>query len=288
LALTLNVSERVPARILGDQVRVKQILNNLMGNAIKFTATGTIDVAVDMEQEDLIGGARLRATVTDSGIGIPSHRLPHLFQAFVQADSSMTRRFGGTGLGLAISRQLVELMGGTIGVNSMPGRGSRFWFTVPVTAVSGEPPSESTSAPALSGKRWRNLRVLLAEDDPVSCRVASVQLSRLGCQVREVGSGVEVLEQLGKESADLILMDVQMPEMDGLEATRRIRAGAAGESVRDIIIVALTAHALAEDRDRCLDAGMNDYLTKPLQIALFCQVVDLWLESRDAPPQPSK
>ncbi len=280
ISLTVTVSERVPRRVFGDQVRFRQILNNLMANAVKFTKTGTVGVVVDVEEDETVEVIRLRTTVSDTGIGIPAHRLPHLFQAFVQADVSMTRRFGGTGLGLAISRQLVELMGGTIGVNSIPGRGSTFWFVVPVTSGNGQGAVETKVSEPTVRRLYHDLTVILAEDDSVSCRVASIQLSRLGCRVIEAVNGLEAIEKLKNQGADLLLMDVQMPELDGLEATRRIRAGAAGEQHRNVFIVALTAHALSEDRDQCLEAGMNEYLTKPLQLELFCRVIDLWLEAR--------
>lgn len=234
------------------------MLLNLLSNAVKFTTRGTVDVALSSRPlED--GRIEVRFSVSDTGPGIGHDDLERLFVAFQQIDGSSSRQHGGAGLGLAISRRLTELMGGTMTVDTQPGRGSTFHFTivgepVPPDEAPAEPsrPSEPTAA--------RRLRVLLAEDEAINRIVVLGMLQHLGYEADSVNNGIELLETLERRSYDVVLMDVQMPGMDGLEVTRRIRE----ENGRQPYIIALTAHALAGDRERCLAAGMNDYLSKPL------------------------
>jgi signal transduction histidine kinase/CheY-like chemotaxis protein len=261
LALASSIEEGTVQAMFGDQQRTRQVLLNLLSNAIKFTARGSIRVALDSRPLD-DGRVEARFSVTDTGPGIGKEDLGRLFVAFQQLDGSSTRHHGGTGLGLAISKRLTELMGGTIAAESEPGRGSTFRFT-----VVGEPAPHDAPEAAVGAKRHatgtnRPLRILLAEDDAINRIVVLGMLEHLGYAADAVGNGVEALRALGERTYDVVFMDVQMPGMDGLEVTRRIREAHGSQPH----IIALTAHALAGDRERCLAAGMNDYLSKPLSI----------------------
>ena len=271
LELHSSIHAEVPTKLRGDGGRLRQVLINLINNAIKFTPDGEValHVSVDRQSEET---AFLRFRVTDTGIGIKPETQARLFQAFTQADGSISRSYGGTGLGLAICKQLVEKMHGSIGVESSPGAGSTFWFTAELplqrNAVAEIAPQETrdniqTESLTCSGT-GRGLRVLVAEDNLVNQRIALAHLKKMGYSCDTVANGLEVLDALGRIPYDLILMDVQMPEMDGFEATRRIREleKATGRRTR---IVAMTAHAMAGDRERCLAAGMDDYVSKPLR-----------------------
>jgi signal transduction histidine kinase len=268
LALSCNVAEAVPEVVLGDRARLRQILVNLLANGLKFTSEGEVVVSVDAAAV-AEGRHRVRIAIRDTGIGIPPDRLDRLFQSFSQVDASMTRRFGGTGLGLAISRRLTELMGGTLHVESELGVGSTFHVNLSFGAVDREKHDGETAtrrAAADAGLALRRpLRILLAEDNFVNQKVALLMLRRMGYRADVVSNGRAALEAVRREAYDLVLMDMQMPEMDGLEATRRIRAEA-GPAGRPRI-VALTANAMAEDRATCLAAGMDDFLSKPLAAA---------------------
>jgi len=261
LDLKLGLAPGLPAHVRGDPGRLRQVLINLGGNAIKFTAHGSVELRVDRAPG---GGDQLRFEVVDTGVGIPAEQLGRLFDPFTQADASTTRRFGGTGLGLTISRRLVELMGGSMDLASEVGRGSRFWFDLPLpaeTPAEGEPaqPEEAGAAPPPP------MRVLVVEDHSVNQRVVKAMLERLGHHPELAENGLEALAALRERSFDLVLMDCQMPDMDGFEATRRLRRGEAGPANQAVGVIALTANALKGDRERCLDAGMTDYLSKPLQ-----------------------
>ena len=275
----LRVASDVPSRWRGDSSRIRQVLGNLVSNAVKFTEKGRVDIAVERTGESSAPPA-LRISVRDTGIGIPEDKIPSLFQKFTQMDSSVTRRFGGTGLGLAISKELVDLMGGTIGVTTRPGEGSEFWFCVseptvpaPVRAEAEAPPPSRATPDACPATRPP--RLLLAEDDLTNQVVAVSLFELLGLHVDVAGNGREAVQALAAKPYDAVFMDVQMPVMDGLEATRCLRARP--DAVRNVPILALTAHALEGDRERCLDAGMNDYLTKPLDLALLVDVLNRWL-----------
>jgi signal transduction histidine kinase len=267
LVLSSSVEPALSERFRGDPARLRQILLNLLSNAVKFTPRGSVDVRVviaprsgNVDTDKTL----LRFEVIDSGIGIARETQEKLFQPFTQADASMTRRFGGTGLGLAISRQIINLMGGEMGVVSELGEGSKFWFTVELAHV---PASDAVAAPDPSRARaeevdLRGVRVLVAEDNIVNQRVIERQLSQIGCIVRCANNGLLAIEALKKASFDVILMDCQMPEMDGYEATRTIRQS----EYREIPIIAFTAHALPSEREKCLAAGMNDCLIKPVRL----------------------
>jgi CheY-like chemotaxis protein len=264
LALDLEFETEIPRTIRTDPVRLRQILLNLIGNAVKFTDDGEVAVRLEVleRDEDRI---LLHAAVTDTGVGIPREKLENVFGAFEQADGSTTRRFGGTGLGLAVSARLVRMMGGRIWANSDPGLGSAFHFTARfrVPARHGLPGrADRSAAPQIwSG---RKLRVLLAEDNRVNRRLAVHMLEKRGHDFLAVENGREAVEAHDRERFDAILMDVQMPELDGLRACAEIRRREE-ETGTSTPVIALTAHATSGDRERCLDAGMDDYVTKPIR-----------------------
>jgi len=253
------------SKVMGDPYRITQILNNLLSNAIKFTQSGSIIVEYSLLQHD--EQLRLSVVVSDTGIGVSDAALPHLFDSFSQADMSTTRNFGGTGLGLAITKQLCELMGGGISAQSQLGKGSAFQFSV--TLAYPDPATTQKQKPHLiqSGANFANLRVLLVEDNLINQEVMLAILESLEIKVDVANDGLEALTMLSHSKSktfDLILMDCQMPNLDGYEATRRIRAGDAGEQFCKIPIIALTANTMNSERDKCFAAGMNEYLTKPI------------------------
>jgi signal transduction histidine kinase/DNA-binding NarL/FixJ family response regulator len=269
LALDLDISDDTPRWLKGDPGKLRQIIVNLVGNALKFTEKGGVRVGVrsDPEMGRAEGVVSLLFEVSDTGIGIPQDKLDVVFGRFTQAGGSITRQYGGTGLGLAICKEFTELMGGGIGVESEPGRGTQFFFIVPFDPGDKSKIEKDTSeetVPILSSHK--PLRILLAEDNPLNVKVASAFLSRLGHEFICVENGQAALDTLSRETFDLVLMDLEIPGMDGLEATRRIRSGEAGEKVKDIPIVAMTAHALAEAKNKIREAGMDDYVTKPVDL----------------------
>jgi signal transduction histidine kinase/CheY-like chemotaxis protein/HPt (histidine-containing phosphotransfer) domain-containing protein len=267
LALRCRLADGVPAAIESDAARLRQILVNLLDNAIKFTPRGEVRLEVEpgAEQDGLV---ELRFAVHDTGIGIPADRMDRLFQPFGQADSSMSRLYGGTGLGLVISQRLAERLGGRLWVESRPGHGASFYFTLRGRPIQALPPPRTAAATEdLTGRLADRLplRILMAEDNSINQRVGLLLLERMGYGADVAGNGVETLEALRRQPYDLVLMDIQMPVMDGLEATRRIRAELpAGRQPR---IIALTANVLREQREACLAAGMDDFLQKPVVFA---------------------
>ena len=263
------VEDDVPRFLKGDPGRLRQILINLIGNAIKFTPSGEVILEVTLASE-VRETVSIRFTIRDTGIGIPEDRLPALFSAFEQVDASTTRTFGGTGLGLAISKRLTELMGGHIGVESRIGDGSNFWFSIPFPVVPESDVARTAEAVSLheagegeasNGSRGR---ILLVEDTPVNQQVAVALLAKMGYSADVAGDGREALTLLDSISYDLVLMDIQMPVMDGFETTALIRAREASEKKERIPIVAMTAHALSGYREKCIEAGMDDYVSKPI------------------------
>lgn len=284
IALSCTVDPAVPVFVAGDPGRLRQILINLIENAIKFTDHGRVDVRVDAERE----GEKevlLHLEVRDTGIGIPPEQLKVLFQSFHQADSSTTRRFGGSGLGLVISRQLAGLMGGEITVSSVPAGGSV--FTVRVRLALGDPvpacPVPEKPAPveeAVSQAR----HLLVVEDNPVNQKVARLQLLRLGYEVDLAENGREALRKMEKTVYDLVFMDCQMPEMDGYQATEAIRALGSPWN-RQVPIVAMTANAFNDDREKCLAVGMNDYISKPVRLPELSAVLARWLNPKNSPAE---
>jgi PAS domain S-box-containing protein len=257
----------VPAMLCGDAGRLRQILLNLGSNAVKFTHQGRVEISV---AATVIGAGQIRlgCSVTDTGIGIDADAQPRLFAPFTQADSSTTRRYGGTGLGLSISRELVRLMRGEIGVESQPGRGSRFWFNVVLgicpESVRPPPPSALQTGAADQPRQKAGGSVLVVEDNAVNQLLIKKLLERLGFRTEIAVDGAEAIEALRRRTYDVVLMDCQMPIMDGLEATRRIRDARAGVIDGGVPIIAVTANAMPNDRALCLAAGMTDYLSKPV------------------------
>jgi len=278
LALLVAIDPAVPATLVGDPLRLRQVLVNLVGNAVKFTQQGSIRVAARLDDDDRGAGAlrTVRFSVIDTGIGIAPEHQTLIFDAFSQADGSTTRRFGGTGLGLTISQSLVAMMGGRIWLESAVGRGTTFSFTavfVEAASVAAERPAAGDDAasaqPAAGDVSASPRHVLLVEDNPTNQRVAVGLLARRGHRVTVVANGREAVEASARQRVDVILMDLQMPVMSGLEATAAIRARERGTGCR-VPIVAMTAHAMRGDRERCLDAGMDGYLSKPVdKDALF-------------------
>lgn len=272
------VNENVQqANVVGDPHRITQVLNNLLSNAIKFTESGNIIVQYSLKKLD--DHLYLSTVVTDSGIGVSDASLPYLFDSFSQADMSTTRNFGGTGLGLAITRQLCELMGGNVTAKSKLGEGSVFRFSVklayPMTSTTLE--EEPTAIPPLAN--FTNLHILLVEDNLINQEVMVAILNGLDISVDVVNDGLDALAMLAQSKSatfGLILMDCQMPNMDGYEATRLIRAGEAGEGFSQIPIIALTANTMNGEREKCLDAGMNEYLTKPINTDALKSVLAMY------------
>jgi signal transduction histidine kinase len=281
LDLGYLVRQGTRTRLVGDPTRIRQVLLNLLGNAIKFTERGRVFLEVS-QLDEIEEEVQVRFAVTDTGIGISEASQQKLFQSFTQADSSTTRRFGGTGLGLAICRKLVDLMGGSIQVTSSPGNGSTFWFTaklgkqksaglsVTETAASGSAsvamPKSSEINPKEVPPATPNSRILLAEDNPVNQLVAIKQLKRLGYDVDVAANGIEAVEAYRQQKYRIIFMDCQMPEMDGYEASRKIRELEAEQNLTPARIIAMTANAMQGDRELCLATGMNDYLAKPVDL----------------------
>ena len=262
LTLTSEIVPDVPRALNGDPGRLRQVLLNLTGNAIKFTEKGSVRVVIThqpLEGDDI----ELRIAIVDTGPGIAAEVQERLFTRFTQADSSISRRFGGTGLGLAICKELCELMGGKIGVDSAPGRGSTFWFTLRCARAAPQAEAAASTTGAASPETRRALEILVAEDNEINRMLVSALLARLGHRIELVGDGGAAVAAVARRAWDLVLMDVQMPEMDGVAATRAIRA--LPPPANAVPIIALTANALAEHRAEYLVAGMNDYLTKPIQ-----------------------
>ncbi len=257
--LEMQVADAVPALVEGDPVRLRQVLSNLLSNAIKFTEGGGVTLAVEEEGDGAPGTFTPRFSVTDTGVGIPAGKLEHIFDPFSQADSTITRRFGGTGLGLAIARRLVEMMGGRIWVESREGLGSTFRFTARLgVSVVRVPLPEIPAVAHRAGAR-----VLVAEDTPVNQRLVDTLLSKRGYEVFIANDGDEAWSRYQAETFDLVLMDMEMPRLDGLEATRRIRRWESEQGRPRVPILAMTANAMEADRARCLEAGMDDFIAKP-------------------------
>jgi signal transduction histidine kinase/AmiR/NasT family two-component response regulator/HPt (histidine-containing phosphotransfer) domain-containing protein len=289
LALVCQVDPSVPDTLIGDSIRLRQIIVNLVGNAIKFTSQGEVAVSIDVQARTNTN-VTLHIAVRDTGIGIPADKQQVIFEAFTQADNSTTRKFGGTGLGLSISMSLVRIMGGQLWVESEPDHGSTFHFTV----VVGEPQRVAGPAPALvetlhpqvpleqvaapdkpvtPKTERRALRVLLAEDTPVNQKLVCRILEKRGHRIVVTNNGEEAIAAWQRESFDVILMDVQMPTLDGLQATARIRQQEQTAGTHAPII-AMTAHALSGDRERCLNAGMDNYISKPLDANKLIQLIE--------------
>ncbi len=286
LELKVEIAGDVPADLIGDPQRLKQVLINLVGNSLKFTEQGTIGVSVTLVEQDEFGTV-LRFEVSDTGIGISQEIIPGLFRSFTQADSSTTRKYGGTGLGLAISKNLVELMQGEIEVESSVGKGSTFSFTAAFgrSAVRQVGKTDPTVAPDPSALRAiAGARVLVVEDNEINQQIARELLQGMGLVATVATSGREAVAAVGKGTFDLALMDLQMPDMDGYQATALIHADT---RCTDLPIIAMTAHALPEDRERCLAAGMVEHLTKPIDPNSLATALVTWIKPRHSGPVES-
>ncbi len=274
IELVRYVDENIPSTLIGDPVRIRQILVNLINNAIKFTFQGQIVTTVKLlDVTDTV--CQLQFSVKDQGVGIPQDKLETIFEAFTQADASTTRRFGGTGLGLAISKRLVEMMGGRIWVESEEFQGSTFIFTAKFRIGQNGQAAvlPEVNQATVAAKEAKAVKILLAEDNLVNQKIAAKMLEKKGWFVKGAENGKQVLEYLEQEPFDVILMDAQMPVLDGFEATRLIRE-AEKKTGKHIPIVALTAHAMAGDRQKCLDAGMDGYVTKPIDRQKLYEAVE--------------
>lgn len=284
LALTLEYPDEVPERFIGDPLRIGQVVSNIVGNAIKFTSSGSVSIAVahegDVPGEDGQTRSAMRVSVTDSGIGIAPEMLTKLFQPFTQADASISRRFGGTGLGLAISNKLVSMLGGRFAVASTVGEGTTFSFTMLLLQdpdgkkSAGEDLSldEAFAALNIAGKR-----ILVAEDNAINQLIMQELIAPSGAEITMVDDGQQAVEAVRAQKFDIVFMDMQMPVMGGLEATARIRESV---SSQDLPIVAVTANAMKEDREKGMAVGMNDYITKPLEPQRLLEILRFWLPSR--------
>lgn len=282
LELGFTVSLSGYENVIGDAIRFRQIMSNLIGNAIKFTDSGRVDVDIRLREESK-HALRLTGQVTDTGIGIAKEKLPGIFDVFTQEDNSTARKYGGTGLGLSISKQLCELMGGGISVESEKGHGSKFLFSIILRVIDSDmKTNEQAIAPATTTLITKKQKILIVEDNEINQVIVREQLRNH--DTHSAISGQEAIDILRNEAAtfDLILMDCQMPIMDGFEATQRIRSGQAGERYKNVPIIALTANAMKGDKEQCFNAGMNDYLGKPFDVDDLLDKVEYWAFRRDS------
>jgi CheY-like chemotaxis protein/anti-sigma regulatory factor (Ser/Thr protein kinase) len=276
VSLVQEIDGSLPDSLIGDPTRLRQVIVNLVSNALKFTKHGEVKINVEVV-EDLSDSVDVKVIVSDTGIGIPQQAQDTLFNAFTQADGSTTRKYGGTGLGLAIVSQLVDMMGGSLGVESEEGTGSAFWFIA--NYPCSDESSESIEKPVIENQPLLlNANVLLVEDNPINQMVAQKMLEKVGLKAVLANNGVEALNILKEQSFDLVLMDCQMPEMDGFDATREIRK----QDIRTLSeqrlpVVAMTANVMSGDREKCLDVGMDDYIGKPVQREHLETVLRKWL-----------
>ena len=271
LALVVDIDPDIPECLVGDEGRLRQVMLNFLSNAVKFTASGEVRLTLSGAPID-DDGWRLRVSVSDSGIGICPSKLETLFERFTQADQSTTRTYGGTGLGLAISKRLIDAMGGDIGAESLPGRGSTFWFEVAmaIAETQGAEHADDDAMPSVQA------RVLVADDAPANRELVGAILRHMGLEVETVADGAEAVEALARGRHDLVLMDMHMPVMDGVAAAQRIRA--MGGEVSRTPILALTANVQADQIERCLAAGMDGHLGKPIDVAELGRLTAYWLE----------
>jgi len=280
LFLELNVSPDLPTDVVGDEIRVRQVLFNLVGNAVKFTEQGEVRVEVSTLLPHPSGMARLLFIVSDTGLGIPDDKIDQICGPFTQVSNDFTRSHQGAGLGLAIARRLIDAMGGTLTFESTEGQGTNAYLVLPFSI-----PSRSvipvTTEPIPGAKFAVSLRLLLVEDEEISRLSARLTLEKMGHQVVTANNGEEALERLREGRYDCVLMDVQMDVLDGVEATRRIRDGSSGALDAQVPIIAMTAYAMTGDRESFLEAGMNDYVAKPVQVEELKRALARVVEKRE-------
>jgi signal transduction histidine kinase/ActR/RegA family two-component response regulator len=284
IPLLLELARDVPAEIIGDPVRTRQVLINLLGNAYKFTREGRVTLRVAMQVQH--GEPYLRFEVQDTGIGIADVQRARLFESFSQGDSSITRKYGGTGLGLSICRLLVGLMSGDIGVQSAPGKGSMFWFTLPLRTATKSLEAPGGADGTAAGPDYSSLRVLVVEDNPVNQMVLAGMLKRLGVALRMVADGVEALHVLTaeREMFDAVFMDCEMPNMDGYTATERLRQWENSEGRSPLFICGVSAHVMGEFRERAMQVGMSDFIPKPIRREELLRVLEVVQQRHRLPP----
>jgi CheY-like chemotaxis protein/anti-sigma regulatory factor (Ser/Thr protein kinase) len=271
ISLSSHIHGDVPRRLLGDDARLRQILFNLIGNAVKFTDSGHVQVEVSSLSTSDEESCRLYICVSDTGIGIPDDKISDIFGAFTQADGSFTRKYGGTGLGLHIVKRLVEIMGGKIAVESEPGVGTAIHFSIRLKRPSMESCKDPSIAGPWEGDR-QSLHILVVEDDTINRYAVSKVLEKLGHVVKTAENGKEALKMLQKEHFGCVFMDIQMPIMNGIEAVGHIRRQG-GEEAK-VPVVAVTAHAMSGDKESFLEAGMDDYISKPIDMNEICCVLE--------------
>ncbi len=278
IGLECSIDPDIPEILFGDPGRFRQIINNFLSNATKFTELGQVSLEAELIS-DQAESVVIKIAISDTGIGIPKEKQDELFQPFTQVDGSITRKYGGTGLGLAISKQLANLMGGDIGMESEMRSGSTFWFTCVLRKnmdSADQPEQQDYPVPTSRQKRLNSVRVLLVEDNVTNLLLATKLLEKMGCDIQSAENGLIAMNILSKTRFDIIFMDCQMPVMDGYETTRNIRAGKAGNENKDAPIIAMTAHAQIGDREKCIASGMNDYMPKPLNRKMLSAIVDRW------------
>ncbi len=282
LEYNFHIDDNIPQYVVGDSLRIRQVLVNIISNAVKFTEKGSVNINV-REEEINTGRTTLRFSVTDTGIGIPEEKQSTIFESFTQADNSTTRRYGGTGLGTTISKQLTELMGGNIGLESIPDKGSTFWFTITLEISETVLSDDKLSLSDAKTYTWSDdhkLNILLAEDYKPNYEVVMLHLKNTGHTLQIAENGQKAVKAFEQGNFDLVFMDIQMPEMDGYEATQQIRASEKASSLKTIII-GMTANADYNTKKTCLEAGMNDVISKPVRRRFLLKTIDKWLNMQD-------
>lgn len=282
VSIVLDFKDNIPEYYIGDSMRIRQLFHNLIGNALKFTEQGSIKVTISKQETatSILNQENIMVSIVDTGIGMTKEQMRVIFQKFVQADSSTTRKFGGTGLGLSICQMLVNLMQGEIGVESQPGKGSNFWFVLPleISKSQSHDESEFDYTPSKIIKTKEKVRVIMAEDNRINAEFAKEMLEKMNCEVIVLDNGQKAVTILEKDhSFNLVFMDCQMPVMDGFTATKIIRENEKRDNLSPITIIALTANAMKGDREKCLEAGMNDYLPKPVRQKDLFEMINKWL-----------
>lgn len=274
LSLQCDVDPTIPYALIGDKLRIQQVLNNIVGNALKYTDSGQVQVGAYTQSTTRVDRYRVLFVVSDTGIGISDDKIDTLFQSFTQVSSGYQRQFEGAGLGLAICKRLAKLMGGNFAIESEEGKGTTIYFSLPMDIVQGVEIKEvGKDKPKPKPSSVHGLKILVVEDDYVNGYAIHTMLEKSGCEAQLASNGLEAIEFLQQGEYDVVLMDIQMPKMDGIEATEAIRSGKAGAQNTEMPIVAMTAYAMDGDRKTFLDAGMDDYVAKPVDKTLLLEAI---------------